>query len=1565
MSLSEASPSRRPAISLTRLMVALTLVVGMLGAALGVIEATPAGAAGSPTQLAFTTSPTTVAAGSAMTAPVVQLRDSGNNNVLQSGTSVSLAIATGPGTFDPSAITTVITNSSGQAIFSNLVFQTVGSYTITASSTGLTSKTSGAFSVTVGPLNHISLSNVPATVVSGASLGITATAQDVYGNTETGNSTGVVTLAVATGPAGGAIAGTPTRTLVSGVATFSAPSLTLVGNYTLTASLSGVATVTTGTIAVTAGAAKKLGFTQQPSAVVAGAVMSPAPTVQVEDTNGNAVVDPGVSVTLSSTGTLTAGSTKVVSTDSNGVATFSNLTWNTAGSYTVSAAATSLTSATSNSFAVAAGSATTLVFSTQPANTSAGSTMATTVVKVEDALGNVLTNSSDVVTLVPNGAGGFDPAATASATAVNGVATFSDLILDRSGSYTLSASSPDGAVGTSKSFTISPLAATQLVFSQAPISITAGTVQTPNVVVQAQDQFGNVATSATGTVTLTASPSVTLTAGTRALSSGVATFSSLNIQTAGSYTLTASLSGLTSATSGSFTIAPNVAYQLVFGTQPTSITAGQTISPSPTVLIEDHFGNVETADNSDTVTVAGSLAAGSTATVTVTAGVATFSNLTIDVVGNATHTLTATSSITPAIRSGTSASFTVSPGAPSSFLIAQPQLGGQVNTGNSIGTFYLEQLDQYGNNTWGTSGTPLTFSSSSPGGTFSLTDGGPSTTTASFPYPPNSNNPPTNRYLFFYYGDTDVGLPTITVSSPGVTSGTQQVEVINVESPGNQTSDTGSAIAPLTLTGQNSSPAYPFTGWAASGLPAGLSIDTTTGIISGTPTTTGTSTVEIIGYEGLYAYGYNSFTWTIANAVSVTSPGDQSAVSGAAIAPLAISATDSGSASLSYSDGGTLPPGLVIDAGTGSITGTPTTAGTYPVTITATDSSGFSGSASFTWTVTNNVSVANPGDQSNLSGSAILALAISATDSGSASLAYSDGGTLPPGLVIDAATGSITGTPTTAGTFPVTITVTDSSGFTGATTFAWVISNAISVTNPGDQSSTSGAAISALQIEASDTSSASLSYSDGGTLPAGLSINAGTGSITGTPTTAGTYPVTITVTDSASYSAQATFSWTVTNTVSVTSPGNQSSASGTAITPLPIVASDSGGSALTYSATGLPAGLSINAGTGTISGTPTTAGSNSVTVTATDNSGATGSATFSWTVTNTVSVTSPGNQSSASGTAITPLPIVASDSGGSALTYSATGLPAGLSINAGTGTISGTPTTAGSNSVTVTATDNSGATGSATFSWTVTNTVSVTSPGNQSSASGTAITPLPIVASDSGGSALTYSATGLPAGLSINAGTGTISGTPTTAGSNSVTVTATDNSGATGSATFSWTVTGSATSPTITLLNHTSGRAAGGVKVKITGTHLNGATKVYFGSVAATAFRWNRKGTRILATTPAEASGTVDVTVVTPQGTSSLSASDRYTFVGPTIVSVTPNAGPVAGGTKVKIKGSTFSEATQVSFGSMAATTFKVTDDGKSITVTAPAHAMGTVDITVTSPSGTSAVTGSDRFTFG
>ncbi|HZR51615.1 MAG TPA: glycoside hydrolase family 48 protein [Streptosporangiaceae bacterium] len=267
-----------------------------------------------------------------------------------------------------------------------------------------------------------------------------------------------------------------------------------------------------------------------------------------------------------------------------------------------------------------------------------------------------------------------------------------------------------------------------------------------------------------------------------------------------------------------------------------------------------------------------------------------------------------------------------------------------------------------------------------------------------------------------------------------------------------------------------------------------------------------------------------------------------------------------------------------------------------------------------------------------------------------------------------------------------------------------------------------------------------------------------------------------------------------TPTVTVTNPGNQTSSLNAAAS-LQIKATDSAsGKTLTYSATDLPLGLSLNASTGAITGTPTAAGSYTTVVTVNDGSGAS-SVNFTWTigtaVGNTVTVTNPGNQTGTVGTAVS-LQIKASDSAaGQTLSYSATNLPAGLSISATTGLITGTPTANGNSSVVVTVKDTTGASGTAAFTWTIGttgNTVTVTNPGNQTGTVGTAVS-LQIKATDSAaGQTLSYSAANLPAGLSISATTGLITGTPTTAGTSSVTVTVKDTTGATGTAAFTWAI---------------------------------------------------------------------------------------------------------------------------------------------------------------------------------
>ncbi|MDR6769124.1 hypothetical protein J2W88_004432, partial [Acidovorax delafieldii] len=121
--------------------------------------------------------------------------------------------------------------------------------------------------------------------------------------------------------------------------------------------------------------------------------------------------------------------------------------------------------------------------------------------------------------------------------------------------------------------------------------------------------------------------------------------------------------------------------------------------------------------------------------------------------------------------------------------------------------------------------------------------------------------------------------------------------------------------------------------------------------------------------------------------------------------------------------------------------------------------------------------------------------------------------------------------------------------------------------------------------------------------------------------------------------------------------------------------------------------------------------------------------------------------------------------------------------------------------------------------------------------------------------------------------------------------------------------------------------------------------------------------TQITATAPA-GTGTVDVRVTTPIGTSATSAADQYTYVAaPTVTSISPTAGPTGGGTSVVITGTNFTGATAVSFGATAATGFTV-NSATQITATAPAGSAGTVDVRVTTTGGTSATSAADQYTY-
>jgi hypothetical protein len=166
--------------------------------------------------------------------------------------------------------------------------------------------------------------------------------------------------------------------------------------------------------------------------------------------------------------------------------------------------------------------------------------------------------------------------------------------------------------------------------------------------------------------------------------------------------------------------------------------------------------------------------------------------------------------------------------------------------------------------------------------------------------------------------------------------------------------------------------------------------------------------------------------------------------------------------------------------------------------------------------------------------------------------------------------------------------------------------------------------------------------------------------------------------------------------------------------------------------------------------------------------------------------------------------------------------------------------------------------------------------------------------------------------------------------------------------------------PVVTKLAPAVGPAAGGTLVTITGTNLAGGT-VLFGTQQAKLK--SIKATQIVAISPPGAAGTVDVTVATAGGTSALVAADRFAYAAaPAVSGLSPALGALKGGTVVTISGTNLAGATAVHFGKVPAK-IETTADAQIVVASPPGRA-GSVDVTVTTPGGTSAVTPGDRFTY-
>jgi S-adenosylmethionine hydrolase len=523
---------------------------------------------------------------------------------------------------------------------------TAGSFQITASAGAATA----TFDLTSTPRlpNQLAVLSAPASITAGQTFSMQVAVEDNFGNVVTSDSS-TVTISLSGVSGGGFTSGTTAIAAVNGVATFSNLTIQRAGSYTLGAHASGRLDDASPALTVNPSAPAFLAATAgMPQSVAVGNDYA-ALSAQVTDQYGNPI--PGASVTFAAPegASFAGGGNDTETTNASGVATTTRTLTasHTPGAFTVTAAAGALSA--SFSLSSTPGQPNKLVLVNAPASLTAGQTLGFQV-DVEDSFGNVVTSDSSTVTISASGVSGGFTSGTTSVSAVNGIATFSNLAVQRAGSYTLGAADGADGLSTGAGLTVSPSAPAFLsATSGTPQSVAVGTAFAA-LSAQVTDLYGNPIAGVS--VTFAAPVGASFAGGGSDVETtgadGVAT--TTKALTAGTTPAAFTLGASAGALSAGFALSsvPGQPAQLAFLTAPTAAAPGQPFSVQ--VAVEDSYGNVVTADGSTvTLTPNGPGAfTGGHASVQAQGGIATFTGLVLEQLGG--YSLTASDGgLSPAV----------------------------------------------------------------------------------------------------------------------------------------------------------------------------------------------------------------------------------------------------------------------------------------------------------------------------------------------------------------------------------------------------------------------------------------------------------------------------------------------------------------------------------------------------------------------------------------------------------------------------------------------------------------------------------------------------------------------------------------------------------------------------------------------------------------------------------------------------------------------------------------------------------------------------------------------------